>query len=165
MKKIICMLLLCLCLFCTGCGEKTTEIVISEPEDTADVATAPTTAPKPIELDGSYKGKWEMFDCSGVWADFENYSWDCWAELKDKDLLVWDLDIPKDIGLAKLVLSRDGGEYKLDSGKFMDIESGFESWRVTVEQDDGVKLTLRGRYEGNAEGSYSFAMYLEKEEE
>ena len=156
MFKRICALVL-LCLLLSGCGEKSTEIKISEPEETSAAVA------EPLKLDGEYKGKWEMFNCSGDWTDFESYSWDCWAELDDGELLVWDVDIPKDIGLAKLTLSKDGDVYKVDGGRFMDIESGFESWRVELEQGESVKLTLRGRYEGNAEGSYSFAMYLEKE--
>lgn len=148
-----------LCLLLSGCGEKTTEIKISAPEET------PAAIAKTVEPDGSYKGKWEMFNCSGDWADFESYSWDCWAELKDNELLIWDVDIPKDTGLAKLELSRDDDGYKVKSGRFMDIESGFDSWRVEFEEGESLKLNLRGRYEGNAEGSYSFAMYLEKEKE
>ena len=154
-KRIFALVLLCLLL--SGCGEKSTEIKISEPEEASAAAT------KPVELDGEYKGRWEMFNCSGDWLDFESYSWDCWAEISDGKLLVWDVDIPKDIGLASLELEEEVEGCKVAGGRFMDIESGFESWRVELEQGESVKLTLRGRYEGNAEGSYSFAMYLEKE--
>jgi len=87
MKKIFAVLILCVCLLCAGCGEKTTVINFSGNNPSPAAEKIPASTEKPVELDGEYEGRWEMFNCSGVWADFENYSWDCWAELKDKELL------------------------------------------------------------------------------
>ena len=152
--RSIAALLVCLSLFCTGCAEQKTLTVLPEPQESA-------AATKSVDASGSYSGSWEMFNCSGTWAEFDRFSWECWAELDGDELLIWDEDVPKDIGLARLELCKTDGGYEIKAGRFMDISAGFEGWSLLL--DENGSITIRGCYDGNAPGSFSFAMYLEKE--
>ena len=180
MKKLFafCILIFCLCL--TGCGAELGHLLGSQIRAAVLPAPVPTASPEPlavptptptptaaataVDIKGKWQGHWEMFSCTGVWANFESYSWDCWAEIDDESILLWDVDIPKDTGLAKLNYARSDEGYNVKGGRFMNIESDYANWRLSLGQgDNGPELILRGSYEGDAEGRFSFAFYLEKD--
>lgn len=133
-----------------------------------EVVATPAPSPEPtatpvseIDLVGEWEGYWEMFSASGDWNEMDTLRWDCWAEIDQEDeLYLWDVDLDKDIGLASLMLERDETEIRISEGWFMNSSSGFDQWRVKLQEDDeGLLLTLRGSYVSGV-GDYSFSIYL-----
>ena len=112
-----------------------------------EVVATPTPSPEPtatpvseIDLVGEWEGYWEMFSASGDWNEMDTLRWDCWAEIDQEDeIYLWDVDLDKDIGLASLMLERDENEIRISEGWFMNSSSGFDQWRVKLQEDDVVK--------------------------
>ena len=111
------------------------------------------------DINGDWHGYWEIFDCSGVWAELQNYSWDCWAEINDDKILLWDVDVAREDGLAEIFYARDGESLILTEGRFMDIGDEFEDWQLSLDSDSR-RLTMRGTYKANADGKFSFVFQL-----
>ena len=159
MKNKFIFLVLCLCLLCSGCAGKETVVNVVPKTETM---AGPSPSPQPvISIDGSWHGYWEIFECSGVWEELDKSRWDCWAEIKNGRMLIWDVDLPKEDGLCDLELKQEANGYTISKGRMMDVSPNFESWRISLESDaQGRRLVLRGQYDGNAEGKFNFAFYL-----
>ena len=113
-------------------------------------------------LCGKWQGHWEIFSTDGNWAGMDSFSWECWAVIDEyNSMLIWDEDIEKYPGLAELKLSLNDSYASVRSGRFMDMDSGFEHWRLKLTEDDeGLLLTLRGSYSSAENGDFSFVFYL-----
>lgn len=167
MKKITALLpALLLCLLLCGCRAPDF-LPIPEQIDMSQTSPSPAVeSPAPdfreAKLEGKWKGHWEMFSAGGQWAEMDKFSWDCWAEISDKDsVYIWDEDLEKDEGVARLELSREESRGRVTGGWFMDNDSGFEHWRVTLKEDEqGLLLILRGSYSSEINGDFSFVFYL-----
>jgi len=163
MKRFVCVSLLLLCLMLSACGyEAAVTTVVADAAPSESPAAAEKAGPE--SLQGSWSGVWEMYMCSGKWVELEGIRWKCWASIDDSgNILIWDEDIPKETGLARLKIEGAGDEFSV-SGKFMDNSSGFESWTLHRKSaDEGGGLVLRGRYSSEENGDFSFAVYLEKD--
>ena len=161
-KLLLCLALTCLCIMAVGCEKEVQPEPRISPTPTSGPAATKTPAPESIE--GKWKGRWEMFSCTGDWTGFERYSWDCWANVSADSIWLWDVDIPEKTGLAEIKYSKSGSAYTVEGGRFMDVKADYENWRMSLETGDkGPELVLRGNYEGNAQGRFSFAVYLEKD--
>ena len=157
--KFIC-LVLCACLLCSGCAGKETEVLDAlKNEPKVEIVKSPV-------IDGSWHGYWEISDCSGVWAELDKFRWDCWAEIKDNKVLIWDVDVPREEGLCTLELKAAGSGYAPVKGRMMDVTSNCDDWSISIENDDKGRLfVLRGHYQGKADGKFSFAFYLRTDKE
>ena len=116
-------------------------------------------------LCGQWHGNWEIFSADGEWAEMKRFSWECWATIDDHNsMLIWDVDVDKDTGLAELELDLNGNSATVSGGRFMDLDSGYEHWRLKLTEDDkGPLLTLRGSYSSVENGDFSFVFYLRPE--
>ena len=163
MKTCIACFILCLCMLLSACSGEEEQVltIVSQAEKLENFKASPLSDE---QINCTWHGQWEIFACSGIWAEFENFCWECWAECENNHILIWDVDIPKEEALAKLELMLAGEEYTISSGRFMDVYSGFDSWRISFSDDeDGQLLTIRGQYDGKADGRFSFAFYLRPE--
>ncbi|MBQ2959676.1 MAG: hypothetical protein IJE09_00440 [Oscillospiraceae bacterium] len=174
MKKIVFVILvLALCLCCAACGGEEAPAATPVPtvEPTVEPSPEPTPEPTPtppvlenFDLSGNWQGTWEVFGCTGAWAQMEGFGWDAFAEIGEDSILLWDADIPKETGLAQFKLEDAEPIERIVEGRFMDNQINPEDYSMKLELDEeGRLLTIRGNYVSERNGSFSLVVYLREQ--
>ena len=118
------------------------------------------------ETESDWYGWWKMDHCSGDWSKMYGYYWDCCAVLSEGEdgrmsLLLWDEDLPREIGLAEARLLETEGKLVCQSGSFLDRELSASVWSVTESGDDcGTLLSIEGQYKAVGKGGFHYIIYL-----
>lgn len=157
---------ICLCLLLCACSKSDELVVITSPSPSPTASPQPSVKPFSEEkLEGQWYGYWEMFGADGNWGEMEKQQWKCWASISKDDVLrLWDVDIDKENGLAQFKISRGDSFGSAAEGWFMDKESGMEHCRIAVSHDEyGPLLTVRGSYDSEKNGDFSFVFRLRPE--
>lgn len=184
-KRLLIISFLLLSLFLCACGNKKTIVIHSpdkeisgntvpvtaapiqnhtEPSATPTAESADTPAPEPV-FPVQWYGWWRMYSTSGDWKSMYGYWWDCCAELitseQGSTLLIWDEDVAKDSGLARLTFTFDGSSAEAVSMSMLD-RNELEKCSMKLYSDElGQCLLIKGKYSSvSHKGGFSFEMLL-----
>ena len=147
-------------------AEEAPELPVETPVETvAEIIATPepeTLLLSELDLSGDWAGYWEIFSADGQWGEMDSFRWDCWAEMNEDDALyLWDEDLDKATGLARIELERKDNELVVSGGWLMDQNVGNDCCKAMISEDEeGLQLTLRGTYSSEDSGDFSFVFYL-----
>lgn len=141
-KHLILIFALVVALALCGCAAEDEALVLELSPMPIEESQAPIEenfAPSFLDaqLQGQWYGYWEIFSSTGAWGEMDKQRWDCCAEISPEDVLyIWDEDMDKSVGLARLEINREESLGRVSGGWFMDLEQGYDNWRIKLKQDE-----------------------------